>query len=193
MSPDKKIFYLNIPKNASTYISNLLLHNSWEKWNIFEDPQPIETCIVFLRDPIDRWISGFSTYSALRLFGYGYGSDHFLSDFNTLSERIIFDQIIFDDHTELQVNYIKQVLQFNIVYFRCHEIVKHLNYYLNTSLDDQLDIESNHSESNFDTFQISKFLKDLIFRKPELSARIVDAYKEDYNLINSIEFYNVPR
>ena len=194
ISPDRDIFYLNIPKNASTYLTNVLKQNNWLHWNILENPSTIKTTIAFIRDPVDRWISGFATYAALHLFGYGYGSDHFIKDYNDLSKKIIFDQIIFDDHTGLQIEYINQILNHNPVFFRYNEnlipqIVSFVGYDLNTT--DILDY--NKSESNFDTNQISKFIQNQLKDNPDLKARVIKSYKQDYDFINSIEFYNTPR
>jgi len=37
LSPDRDIFYLNIPKNASTYLTNIFKENTWTHWNILEN------------------------------------------------------------------------------------------------------------------------------------------------------------
>ena len=194
MSPDRDIFYLNIPKNASTYLTNVLVENNWIHWNILDNSSTIKTTIAFVRDPLDRWVSGFATYAALHLFGYGYGSDHFVKDYNDLSKKIIFDQVIFDDHTDLQVKYIKQILNHNPVFFRYNEnliaqIVSFLGHDLNTS---RL-IDENKSELNYDTNQVSKFIKKQLNDNPDLKAQVIESYKQDYEFINSIKFYNDPR
>lgn len=194
LSPDREIFYLNIPKNASTYLTNILKSNEWLHWNILENFAGIKTTIVFIRDPVDRWISGFSTYAALHLFGYGYGSDHFIADYNDLSKRIIFDQVIFDDHTDHQVKYVKQILDYNPVFFRYNEnLIPQINSFLGQDLNTTSTVDANKSESNYDTEQVSKFIKKQITNNPDLKAQVVQAYKEDYEFINSIEFYNDPR
>lgn len=194
ISPSQDIFYLNIPKNASTYLTNVLKENNWSHWNILDDSSTIKTTIAFIRDPVDRWVSGFATYAALHLFGYGYGSDHFVGDYNDLSKRIIFDQVIFDDHTDHQVKYIKQILNYNPVFFRYNEnIISQINSFLGHDLNTTNIIDANKSESNYDTKQVSQFIKKQITNNPDLKARVVQAYKEDYEFINSIEFYNDPR
>ena len=194
LSPNREIFYLNIPKNASTYLTNILKSNEWLHWNILENFAGIKTTIVFIRDPVDRWISGFSTYAALHLFGYGYGSDHFIADYNDLSKRIIFDQVIFDDHTDHQVKYVKQILDYNPVFFRYNEnLIPQINSFLGHDLNTSSIVDANKSESNYDTEQVSKFIKKQITNNPDLKAQVVQAYKEDYEFINSIEFYNDPR
>lgn len=194
ISPCRNIFYLKIPKNASTYLNNILLANNWEEWNLYKDPPPTSNSIVFLRDPLERWISGFATYAALRIFGYGYGSDHFLEDYNDLVQRIIFDQIIFDDHTDLQVKYIAQVCNLNPIYFRCNKnLLQQLNKFLGYELNTANEIISNHSDDNYDTRQIVEFLKNKLIENPDLKARIIKCYQVDYDFINTIKFYNDPR
>jgi hypothetical protein len=194
LSPNREIFYLNIPKNASTYLTNVLKENHWLHWNILENSSDIKTTIAFIRDPIDRWISGFATYAALHLFGYGYGSDHFVEDYNDLTKRIIFDQVIFDDHTNHQVKYVKQILDYNPVFIRYNEnLIPQINSFLGQDLNTTSTVDANKSESNYDTEQVSKFIKKQITNNPDLKARVVQAYKEDYEFINSIEFYNDPR
>jgi hypothetical protein len=192
--PSGDIFYLNIPKNASTYLSNLLRENNWLHWNIQDNPDDIKKTLAVIRDPVDRWISGFATYAALHLFGPGYGSDHFLQDFNSLTEKIIFDQIIFDDHTDFQVNYVQQIADHAPVYFRYNnKIVEQINSFLGYDLNTNVNVDNNSSEANYDTKQVSNFMRDLITTKPDLQARLVLAYRKDYEFINSIEFYNDPR
>ncbi len=194
LSPDRDIFYLNIPKNASTYLTNIFKENTWTHWNILENNKSIKTTIAFLRDPVDRWVSGFATYAALHLLGPGYGSDHFVQDYNDLTEKIIFDQIIFDDHTDLQINYIQQILDYNPTFFRCNKnLIEQINSFLGNDLNTNVIAEANLSESNFDTNQISKFIQKKINEKLDLKARVIQCYKKDYDFINSITFYNYPR
>lgn len=194
VSPCREIFYLKIPKNASTYLNNILLTNGWEEWNLVDHPIPIKKSIVFIRDPVDRWCSAFATYAALHLFGYGYGSDHFIADYNDLSKKIIFDQIIFDDHTDLQVKYITQVLDYNPFFFRYNKfIIAQINSFLNCNLNTNVDVEDNDSKNNYDTKTISKFIRKQLDENPDLKSKVVNCYRQDYEFINRINFYNEPR
>lgn len=194
LSPDGKFFYLNIPKNASTYLTNLLKANNWKHWNIKDCNSKLENTLVFVRDPLDRWCSGFATYTALRLFGYGYGSDHFVADFNDLSKRIIFDQIIFDDHTDLQVKYISQILNYNPVFFRYNRsLISQINSFLNCNLNTNINLDDNNSESNYDTKTVSKFIRKQLDENPDLKAKVINCYIQDYEFLNRTKFYNEPR
>lgn|GEM_PF-5900764 len=194
LSPDREIFYLNIPKNASTYLTNLLKYNSWSHWNIIDQPIAIKNCLVVIRDPVERWLSGFGTYASLRLLGSGYGSDHFVSDYNHLAERIIFDQIVFDDHTDFQLKYIQQILNYDPVYFRFNKNLKQqINHYLGYDLNTLDNIEDNRSESNYDNAQVIKFIKSRIDNDPKLKSKIIITYHNDYKFISNLDFYDEPR
>ena len=175
ISPARDIFYLNIPKNASTYLSNILLANNWEHWNIITDPTTVRHSIAFIRDPLDRWTSGFSTYVALHILGNGYGSDHFVKDYNESTERLIFDQIIF-------------------VYFRYNKhLVEQINSLTGHNLNTNVIVDSNQTDSNYDTQNILKFIKNILNEKPDLKAKVISAYKDDYNFIKNTEFYHESR
>jgi hypothetical protein len=182
-------FYLNIPKNASTYLTNLLLENNWQHGTI--DDSGINNFIVVLRDPIDRWISGFATYTASFILGAGYGSDHYCADYNELTERIIFDNLIFDDHTTEQVKYVEQLDKSKpITYFKLnHELVSNLEKFLGCKLDLNTSINGNVGEDNYDTKAIAKHIRYRIDQDPVLRATIIEKYSEDYALIKSANYY----
>jgi hypothetical protein len=184
------VFCLHIPKNASTFITNFLVHNGWRHSNA-SDPE-IKQQIVVLRDPLERWVSGFATYAASWILGPSYGSDNFSEDFNDLSERLIFDQIIFDDHTTPQVQFIEQ-LNKNIptTYFALnHDLVTNLKSFLGKELDWREDLNSNITENNYDTKQVASKMKFTLSQNPAYTAKVVDCYRQDYDFIKSVNFYN---
>jgi hypothetical protein len=186
------IFYLNIPKNASTYMTNLLASNGWT-YTDANNPA-ITSAIAVLRDPVERWISGYATYTASWILGEGYGSDHYREDYNDLSERIIFDQLVFDDHTTEQVKFVEQIKHQPVTYFK-------LNYELGMNLENFFDcklglnnpINANVSEDNYDTKAISNHMQFRIEQDPVLRAKIVERYSADYELIKNAKYHIYPR
>jgi hypothetical protein len=192
LSPEG-VFYLNIPKNASTYLTNLFLSNGWIHYNLFESPCPTQA-IVVLRDPVERWISGYATYAAGWVLGFGYGSDHFKEDYNNLTERIIFDQLIFDDHTTEQVKFIEQIKDIPTTYFKLnHKLGKNLENFLKCNLDLNNPVNANIGEDNYDTKMIAKLLRERINQDPVLKAKIIKQYSADYTLIQTANYYHEPR
>lgn len=186
------VFYLNIPKNASTYITNILVANGWKHHNV-KNSAPITQCLVVLRDPIDRWISGFGTYASSWLLGAGYGSDHFVEDYTPLTERLIFDNITFDDHTTAQSEYVAQLPTVSTQYFKLTKnIIDHLSQDLNINLVVQ-PVDANVSENNYDQQQIVKLIQARVEKDPALKARLFEHFKSDFDLINRVQFYYEPR
>lgn len=187
------VFYLNIPKNASTYTTNLLLANGWSYYNLDEQPTPT-SAIALLRDPVDRWISGYATYAASYVLGFGYGSDHFREDYNDLTERIIFDQLVFDDHTTEQVKFIEQLKDIPTTYFKInHGLGMDLESFFNCDLGLNNPVNANVSEDNYDTKMISKHMRYRIEQDPVLRAKIIQRYSADYELIKNANYYTYPR
>src|SRR5574343_507008 len=60
VSPDGQYFYLNIPKNSSSFVKKCLESVDWQYSNIRDYPDA--KVIVALRDPESRWISGIFEY-----------------------------------------------------------------------------------------------------------------------------------
>lgn len=113
VSPDRQYFYLNIPKNSSSFIKANLESVGWEYSNI--NRYPDLKIIVALRDPIKRWISGIVEY----LYMYHKDTiDNVVEPFNyeyfpllgeKLGMNLLFERITFDDHTERQAVFLKNI------------------------------------------------------------------------------------
>ena len=186
-SPLGDLFYLNIPKNASSQTSNLLEHAGWTHCttNIFD------TTMILLRDPVDRWISGFATYASSYILGPNYGSDHFVDDYNQLTERLIFDNIKFDDHTEAQSRFVEQV-RGHKVYFKItkdkKDLINKLSDFTGENLN-TLTVFDNDAELNYDTKHLTEFFRSRIMANKELESKIKQCYNKDYQLIETVKFY----
>lgn len=193
LSPEG-VFYLNIPKNASTYLTNVLLSNGWQHHTLGDSGHLIRHIIVVLRDPVERWISGFATYASSWILGRDYGSDHFVEDYNDLTERLIFDNLVFDDHTTPQsdfVNFLPNTIP--VTYFRLDpDTVGNISRYTQQTLNIS-EVDANVSDDHYDQQQISKFIRARINNRPDLITRINEQYANDFNLLDSVQYYNDAR
>jgi hypothetical protein len=95
---DLKKFYINIPKNATNWGKSAMKDLDWVRSNYHQDKlikQGYEA-IVILRNPIDRWFSGFAEYTSR------YNIKLRPDQLNELALRLITDRVAFDEHTEEQ-------------------------------------------------------------------------------------------
>lgn len=210
LSPDGKYFLLQIPKNASTFLGNCLTANGWTFKNLERINLKDVVQLAVLRDPVDRWLSGFATYAALYLFEWGYGSDHFIDEYNPLVEKMVFTTLVFDDHTAHQTMFLEQFDSSNeIVYFDCKRetLVDSLSKYTGFDIKVTDSIIDNSREDNYDTRNMYDFFKNKLdvkskYLKPmneverffnlkdiSLRDRIYRIYQSDFKLIETVKFY----
>jgi hypothetical protein len=184
LSPNKEYFYLNIPKNASTFTTNLLKDNGWTHWNLTNGTY--KNVIIVLRDPIDRWVSGVSTYLCSYVLGENYGSDHFVADYNEAVERLLFDTIVFDDHTAPQtvfVNEIPNISKRLYITLDHKTLVDSISTMTGHLLNVTDGLDDNSKETNYDNNQLSNFIRGRL--TPSLEQKLKNAYADDYRLLQN--------
>lgn len=188
ISPDRRWFVMTVPKNASSYTTNLLLKNSWEHWNLC---QGVFECVIFpVRDPVDRWISGLSTYCCSYLLGDNYGSTHFVQDYNNLVEKIIVENTIFDDHTAPQTlfeSFIPDQYMKKYVWVDRHSFVNNIQTLTGIEIKNHDDVYDNSKDTNPDNLNISKMLRSRLTQ--DIVDRIKLKYLSDYKLIETTAIY----
>ena len=113
VDPTLKYAWINIPKNASSFIQKALDDN---KWNDVPDDlinsiaeSPSIKKLVVLRDPVDRWISGFAQC--------WMDHDDIL---DLLDSDVFYDTVqknpVYDDHTEYQHRFIGKAQNLQYIY-----------------------------------------------------------------------------
>lgn len=189
---DSNFTYIPIPKNASTYLNyifkNKLNYITTTNYKKLENKK----YIVCLRDPYERWLSGIVEYF----------TRYFLNDiaFTDSVYDIIFKKIIFDEHTEPQVNFLQELDTDNIIFFNISNLDNTLYYFLNNSLNvnDKIigEIKSdwssnrNSSKHNIRKRELMKLFQKQLNSNNNFYQKIKEVYTKDYNLINSINFYS---
>jgi hypothetical protein len=217
--PDKNYlsFYCMIPKNASSWISSVLRHNGWIEGGYDTFPKPrIDELIVILRDPVDRWVAGIAQY----LLGYilnshwfdrgrwehGYPGQYipgklnyegpfisgqeFIAQFNGVVERLLFEQIAFDDHTQEQSWYVNYFEADSHTWFYINKDFEKtfLYNYKPLNLTMPTDLDYNRGSDNEHIKAITDFLHDRLKKYPYLRNAIERYYRQDYQMIEKADF-----
>jgi hypothetical protein len=204
ISSDHTKFIVNIPKNASSYLLSWTQQNNWSVGSAMDFSQTIEEIIVVLRDPEQRWVSGFAQYvsgnilHAKRFYSTASGpgkdfqymlAQEFIKNYNPLTERLVFDNLeLFDDHVWPQQVFFKNLLP----------TVPRKYFYINDNFDQCIqkylnlsnpgpDLDRNDSNNNVDKKLIKQFINDRLNQVTELRTTISKAYAEDYQLIEQIK------
>jgi hypothetical protein len=182
--PDIDLMYVYIPKNASSWTKPNLLDHGWEFYNYHTDNLD-KPALVVLRDPVDRWLSGIAEYMAL-----------YQSNFRLLfqeTEDLVFDRIVFDDHTERQVKFLHGLDTERCTFMMCDE-----NYRNNFSefiaehygVNKYARYEYQHVSEEDETRRRFKTLfRRILEREPKYVRRLTDYYEDDYRLIEQVQFY----
>jgi hypothetical protein len=179
--------YVNIPKNASSWTKPNLKDWGWECFNYHTDNLD-KIPLIVLRDPVDRWLSGIGEYM------YLYHKQYFgKTDIDPMVFDLIFDKISLDDHTERQVYFIEELDLDRAVFF------KFGNDYRNQFSSFLESIGMNNQYYKYQPQHVSdlsperKFWKSVFaeqIQNPAYLARIKQHFKQDYDLINSVKFFN---
>lgn len=199
-------FILHIPKNASSFISHWTTRSG--QWHVHtltdcQDHDDLQQMIIVLRDPVERWLSGFAQYAcswllnASRFFDTATGpgqnfqrrtGQEFVQHYNWMTERLIFDNVeIFDDHVWPQSCFFRDILpdvprRFFVL---DHDFDHRFAQYLDLPAPDP-DLDRNIGDANPDVRQIRQFLKSRMQDVPELLRCVKQVYEQDYHLIDSL-------
>ena len=184
--------YITIPKNASSFLREYFKDNNWRHFHLGMQMN-VRTNIIILRDPIDRWITGISQHITTNILGENFGSTHFLEQANELVEKIIFDQIVFDDHTEQQSWFLEPFDIHNSIFFKFDDLLAYNldSYFSKFSVNYDLKNKPfvNVSKNNFDNANLVTYFKKLIYNNRDYYNNLRSYYVRDYDLINSVQFY----
>ncbi len=181
--------YIPIPKNSSSYIGQLLLKNAWGVDNFLTTDLSRKKIIVLLRNPTDRWLSGMAQYMCSSLLKNGRTSSDIINNWNTVTRDLIFDQVIFDDHTEKQVYFINSVPRENCVFFDSSKQPEQtIKNYLAThgiDLNTDINLDRNQTQDNEHKELLVNFLRSQLIENPNLANKLTNTYQEDIKLWNA--------
>lgn len=182
--PEHDLMYVYIPKNASSWTKPNLLDWGWEFYNYNTDCLN-KHALVVLRDPVERWLSGIAEYLTL------YHVDMQTPFYET--ERLIFDRVTFDDHTEKQVKFLEGIDTDNCTFMMCNA-----DYRTNFSafVSQRLGVNKYHkyayqhvSEDCPNRRRFKQIFQTLLNNNPKYLERVKEHFAGDYDLIRQVNFY----
>lgn len=185
---ENPLVYVHIPKNASTWTKNRLLSLNWEVHNFQFDfilGAP-KSFMIALRDPVERWCSGISEYFSL------YHPTVTVGDLTQPMLDLLFDRVVFDDHTEKQSNFIRGLPREQCVFFKVESIYKKRfsNFLSGQGIPNRFDtLAYEYRTQSGQKRYLYDYLKFVIEKNPHYRLKLENYYEEDYNLINSVKFY----
>jgi len=190
--------FVHIPKCASCWMK-AVLGRSWH-WNYFtnssDDSLPDGTqeklldskkvYISVLRDPIDRWVSGIVQCR--------------IREQTDTTWTDIFDRVVFDNHTEPQVSFLNTLDTDNLVWFYCDTKLEHnvQQWIVQNDIKVMQLPDTHKDEENSFNFSFKKnSVTQSIYRDAEqqiqystkFKQKLIDFYRDDYDLINTVNFY----
>ena len=179
---DKNIFCLPIPKNASSYSGNFLADLNWKYYHVTDPLELInKKQIILLRDPIERWCSGFS-------------QDYFFDNLNLdLDDKDTLDHIFkvgaLGLHTKLQTEFIK-IKSNDVNYLNVDQnLTKNLSTFLNKEIKIRAYTSNRKHGSRMDN-RIKEKIYHIVNTNPKYKSMLIEFLKKDIELYNSVLFYN---
>ena len=154
-----------------------------------------------LRDPLDRWISGFAQYVV------GNRPEHRFHIDNLDWDQVM-EQMVFDNHTQPQVDFIANLPRDQVTFFRCdNELSGHVVNFMSTfGIETKIILENNNNWFIITQEQPSKWIEgncymappqqtivDKILTKLKQNSKYIDRiqqfYQQDYQLYNTVKYY----
>ena len=187
VSPDGMLYFHNIPKNASSFMSGMLDSFGWSKvTSSHQVPQSIDGSrgICFLPDPIQRWISGITEFLS-QVY-----SDEDIDRYSEIIFKLVKKNPDLDAHTVPQASYLTgyDLGWFDFLFI--HEIKG-----VNASMVNYLSLRgwkedfTNYERENMTwgnpfKMKIREMIKQKLKSDEAFTKAIKDYYSVDYGLID---------
>jgi len=205
---DVSYVYVNIPKNASSWMkenfggylydwrSNHFRADVTSAVTLRRGLQAIKRYVVILRDPVDRWITGF----AQSFWGWNVNDPNY---YRNLSPDQWIDLIPRDDHTRPQTEYIQDLDTTATTWFDCDQLLTaRVTQWMQARFDqpvrgiDQDPDNGYNVSSRGRPWPDSGVTQQMIIEHVRAATagaryrdRLREIYQQDYDLRANIEFY----
>ena len=196
IDPSLRYAWIDIPKCASSFIQKVLYDNNWTSTHdpvLMDGIKRAESVekIVVLRDPVERWVSGFSecwhsTPSILNLLD------------QPTFWKTIYANPVFDDHTEHQHRFVRNAVNIKYIYMtagtaNADRFHKNLATWIRAagySANFDNWTEPTNPKTNHDIkLQINTKLHTMFKDHPDLMENLINVHRKDYGLFETLKKY----
>jgi len=187
----QKLFYVNIPKCASSWMKRYLellgengkdTEDNWNSGNFATDPVDEYQPVIILRDPVERCLSMCPGLRRMHEEQFVKELPQVLDNFSTFMQ---------DEHSALQTDFIQGIDLSHAVFFYCDDnLSNNVRHFLESKqiyIDPPAPLNTQPKNELFDR---GVKVWQSIFANTEYLARFKKNYINDYNLINQVTFYD---
>jgi hypothetical protein len=182
------VYYICIPKNASSMIRKELSVTGW-RYELFDEHpiDPGKKIIIVLRDPIQRWVSGITEFLVL-----------YHKNITTLPKellQVLCTSVTLDDHTEKQVYFLNGLPKSQCVFFKFGpNLGRNLAHFFESRA-----LKTNFSNDNV-VYSTAEDLVHLNYKEqvltflqqnPQYLQSIKRHYEEDFTFIKQVQYYGI--
>ena len=186
VDPTEQFFYINIPKNASSWAKKVFHQSGWVEADYIHRDVTSMTGLIFLRDPVERWISGISTW----LSGHELLTPEEISMEPIL--KIIFKKITFDSHTEKQKHFLHSIdTNQSICFYVDNQLDNKLGNWYHNNINHTADMSNFKKENEGKGSRYYQFFKNYVNTNTEVKQRLIDYFAEDFELIEQYRKRNL--
>ena len=202
LSTDCLKFAVSIPKNASSFMVDWTGRHGWTSAIVGDDCDwhRVQQVIVLLRDPLSRWVSGITQYLSGHVLNVSnaytsdlgpgpedqqMSADDFIKNYNSVVERLIFDQLDeLDDHVWPQTRFLNILPTVPRKHFVINnKLTQQLSQYFGFEIANDLDINQGSADSEVEKLQ--RFFQLRLNTRPDLIERVKYRYQQDYQYIEN--------
>jgi len=208
------LVYVQIPKNASSWVKYYLAQLGSRTYNYYDQGVDVvkDVVAVILRDPIERWISGMAQVLT------GFSLTHPMHVSNVDWDQIT-QSIFHNNHTQPQHEFIANLPHDRIVWFYCDSTLqgKFMHFLKQYNFNPTVLSAEQDTENIFNVTkrvpaklikpgefggngvsdwtvppqrEVVEAIRQVLDRHPEYIDRLKNLYREDYELINSVTYYD---
>jgi hypothetical protein len=183
----KKLFYINIPKCASMWMRKYIslvgqtCNTAWVSANFTTDNLENYTPIILLRDPVKRWASNCPAVEIIIEISQNTQQlDNIFRNFDDWTK---------DEHSSPQYDFIAGLDLDRAVFFYCDDnLSKNVEHYFKLQgFDVATPTPINERPKEYDE---QSHAWEKILNTPKYFEIFKQHFQKDYDLINSVNFYN---